>query len=108
MAKVTIIKLKDIVKSFQIDIRGFHKNRVYLQHHLHIQPSEIDNLYYYEYSWMIKDLIELLEKQNGEGNNQSSADDKMDEMKQKANSFTKGFSGANKLPNFKNFKVPKL
>ena len=43
------LKMKDIFKSMKVDLRAFYKNRVYVQHHLHIQPSEIDILCYYEY-----------------------------------------------------------
>lgn len=103
------LKAKDILKSFQMDIREFHKNRVYLQHHLHIQPSEIDILAYYEYHWMLKDLVEMLEKQNGNNSNKDDADEKMNEMKSKANSYTKGFSKNNNLTkNFGNIKLPKF
>jgi hypothetical protein len=82
------LKLKDVFKSFQIDLRGFYKNRVYVQHHLHIQPSEIDCICYYEYQWMVKDL-------------------KMDKMKSNASKYTKGFGGSN-MPKMGNFKMPKM
>lgn len=108
MAKpIILIKASDIFKSFKIDYREFYKNRVYVQHHLHIQPSEIDNLWYYEYQWMLKDLIEMLEKQNGDGkSNNFNVDDKMQDMKNQAKSYTSGFGNLGK--GMGGFKMPKF
>jgi hypothetical protein len=33
-------------------------------YHLHIQPSEIDKLEYYEYWYIVKDLADFIKKQN--------------------------------------------
>jgi hypothetical protein len=104
---VVRLKMKDVFKSFKIDLRGFYKNRVYVQHHLHIQPSEIDDLCYYEYQWMVVDLVEMIKEQNGDQNNsQQSAQDYMDQVKMDTSSYTKGFG--NNLPKLGNFKMPKL
>ena len=101
------LRLKDIFKSFTVDLRGFYKNRVYVQHHLHIQPSEIDNLCYYEYQWMVKDLVEMLKEQNGEkGNSQESANEQMEQMKSNASKYTKNIGG--NMPKLGNFKMPKM
>lgn len=105
------LRLKDILKSFQVDLRAFYKNRVYVQHHLHIQPSEIDVLHYYEYQWMVKDLIEMIKEQNGDkSSSQDSANEQMEKMKSTASKYTKGFGGNNmpKLGNMGNFKMPKI
>jgi hypothetical protein len=104
------LEMKDIFKSFKVDLRDFYKNRVYVQHYLHIQPTEIDTLCFYEYQWMIKDLVELLKEQNGEGkkDNPYNTDEYMDKMKNQANSYTKGFGNMNKMPNMGSFKMPKF
>lgn len=102
------LRLKDIFKSFQVDLRAFYKNRVYVQHHLHIQPSEIDCLCYYEYQWMVKDLVEMLKEQNGDkSTSQDQANEQMDKMKSQASKYTKGFGG-NNMPKLGNFKMPKM
>lgn len=113
--RVPIVRLKmsDIFKSFKVDLRDFHKNRVYVQHHLHIQPSEIDMLPFYEYQWMVTDLVEMLKEQNGEGKNKNpyDTDEHMDKIKKQTNSYTKGFGNMNnigKMPNMGSFKMPKL
>jgi hypothetical protein len=102
------LKISDIFKGFQIDLRGFYKNRVYVQHHLHIQPSEIDNMNYYEYQWMLKDLVEMLKEQNGE-KSENNMDTQMENMKAQTDKYTKGFGGnMPKLGNFSNMKMPKF
>ena len=102
------LKLKDVFKSFQVDLRGFYKNRVYVQHHLHIQPSEIDSICYYEYQWMVKDLIDMLKEQNGDKpNGQENTNEQLDKMKSQASKYTKGFGG-NSMPKLGNFKLPKI
>jgi len=102
------LRLKDILKSFQIDLRNFYKNRVYVQHHLHIQPSEIDTLCYYEYQWMVKDLVDMLKEQNGDKTgSQDSANEQMEKMKSNASKYTKSYSG-NNLPKLGNFKMPNM
>jgi hypothetical protein len=111
MTPIVRIKLSDVFKSFKTDIRQFYKNRVYLQHYLHIQPNEVDNLYYYEFQWMLKDMIELLEKQNGKDNqNNMNPEEKMSELKNEAKSYTKGFGNmGNNLPKIgSGFKMPKF
>jgi len=102
------LKLSDIFKSFQIDLRGFYKNRVYVQHHLHIQPSEIDSMCYYEYQWMLKDLVEMLKEQNGDkSTSQEETNSQMEDMKNKTSKYTKGFGG-NNVPKLGSFKMPKM
>ena len=108
MKTVTVrLRMKDVFKSFQIDLRAFYKNRVYVQHHLHAQPSEIDALAYYEYQWMVIDLVEMIKEQNGEKSSSSEqTTDQFDKVKSQASKYTKGFGG--KMPNMGNFKMPKF
>lgn len=101
-----VLKAKDLAKSFTIDIRSFYKNRVYLQHHLHVQPSELENLPYYEFQWMMKDMVEMLEKQNGKEGNSMDVDEKMNNMKNQAKSYTSGFGNMSK--GMGNMKMPKF
>ncbi len=101
------LRMRDVFKSFQIDLRAFYKNRVYVQHHLHIQPSEIDDLCYYEYQWMVKDLVEMLKEQNGDkSTSQDQANEQMDKMKSQTSKYTKGFG--NNMPKMGNMKMPKF
>ena len=56
---------------FQISLENFFKTKFYLGLHLHIQPSEIDQLEYYEYWYYIKNLKEHLDKKNKAQKDQS-------------------------------------
>jgi hypothetical protein len=38
--------------------------RLTLQYHLHIQPSELEKMNYYEYEYMVEDLQEFLKEKN--------------------------------------------
>lgn len=101
------LRMKDIFKSFQIDLRAFYKNRVYVQKHLHIQPSEIDAQAYYEYQWMLKDLIDMIKEENGDKTGgQEQANEQMDKVKSSASKYTKGFGG--NMPKLGNFKMPNM
>ncbi len=47
---------------FQVSIRSLLKVRVYIYHHLRVQPSEIDGMPFYEYEYLLEDLKQLLEE----------------------------------------------
>ena len=50
--------------------------------HLHIQPSELEHLEYYEYHYLIKDLTEHLKKESDANKGQQDATgDMMSKMK---------------------------
>lgn len=98
------LTMSDVFKSFKVDLRKFHKNRVYVQHHLHTQPSEIDSMPFYEYQWMVTDLVEMLKEQNGDGEkngHEEMANEQMSNMKNTAASYTKGFGSGMKMPKMK-------
>ena len=81
---------------------------VYVQHYLHIQPSEVDALSYYEYQWMVQDLIEMLKEQNGDGKDNSyDQNEQMDKIKNQASNYTKGMNMP-KMGSMGNFKMPKF
>lgn len=56
---------------FQISIRSFLKVKVYIYHHLRIQPSEVEKLPYYEYEYLVEDLKQMLEDRRREEAGQS-------------------------------------
>jgi len=104
------IGFRDGIKSlslFKISLENFFKTKFYLMYHLHIQPSEIDKLDYYEYWYIVKDLAEYIKKQNdGQKGEESAAmqqyGDPQKMAKQKMPSM--------KTPSFKtpSFKTPKF
>lgn len=74
-----------------------------MQFHLRIQPSELDNLPFYEYEYMVEDLAEILEDKRKAESGQSSSDDMMNI---KPDSLLKGMS--KNMPNMGNFKFPSM
>ena len=105
--KIVVLKMSDVFKGFQVELRTFYKNRVYVQHHLHIQPSEIDALCFYEYQWMLKDLIEMLKEQNGENGNKTDnefdVNSQIDKIKSQSSKYNKGMNL--NLPKLGKFKL---
>ena len=39
-----------------MDVRNLVRNKLYICKEYHIQPSEIDNLVYFEYEYMLEDI----------------------------------------------------
>lgn len=67
--------------------------------HLRLQPSEIDNLDYYEYFYYVQNLKEHLEKKNkAQREQEEGANEKMSKYKK----------GMSTNPMAKNFKMPKM
>lgn len=81
---------------FKISLENFFKLRFYIYEKLHVQPSELNNMDYYEFHYLVKDLLEHLKEQNEQNKKER---DEADSMK---SSF--------KAPNYKapNISVPKF
>lgn len=41
---------------WRVDVRNLVRNKLYICKEYHIQPSEIDNLVYFEYEYMLEDI----------------------------------------------------
>lgn len=57
---------KAIFGLFQISISNLITNKVQLAKNFHIQPSEIDNMTMWEYELFMKELNEIVKKENKE------------------------------------------
>ena len=81
---------------FKISLENFFKTKFYIYKHLHLQPSELEAMEYYEFHYLVKDLLEFLQKEN---------DTNTDQQDQTG----KAMSGM-KMPNIKmpNIKMPKM
>lgn len=67
-----------------------------MYHHLHIQPSELEAMEYYEFHYLMKELVEFLKTQNKENAGQQES--------------AQGMTSGMKMPNMKmpNMKMPKM
>lgn len=81
---------------FKISLENFFKTKFHIYLKLHIQPSELENLEYYEFHYLVKDLIEHIKAENKQNEGQQEA--------------TSGMMSNMKMPNMKmpNMKMPKL
>lgn len=74
---------------------------------LHLQPSELDSLPFYEYEYTLQYYNELLqERKDGEDKNQKEQSDKYN-IKGMQNSMSKGLQTP-KMPSFSMPKMPSL
>lgn len=76
-------------------------------YHLHMQPSEVDKLEYYEYWYIVKDLAEFIKKQNdGQKGQEEDTYGKYGDPQKMAKSQMNNM----KTPSFKtpSFKTPKF
>ena len=81
---------------FKISLENFFKVRFHIYKNLSIQPSELDRMEYYEFHYIVADLVEMIKAENDANKSQS---EKTGEM-----------MGGMKMPNMKipNMKMPKL
>ena len=67
---------------FQISLENYFKTKFYLGIHLRMQPSEIENMYYYEYWYYVKNLSEYIkEKNKKQGDSQEQQSKQMSSMR---------------------------
>ena len=57
-----IIPQDNILNLFLIDLENHRKARLALYYHLHIQPSEINNMDYMDFEYLLMDLNEMLKE----------------------------------------------
>tara|TARA_B110000037_G_scaffold19952_1_gene21373 strand:- start:1560 stop:1841 length:282 start_codon:yes stop_codon:yes gene_type:complete len=92
---------------FQISLLNFFKIRVLLLEKLHLQPSELDLLPFYEYEYTLEIYNDLLKERNKqEQQNTKDTQDKynMDGMKSQAQRNM----GSYKTPSLPKMTMPKL
>ena len=67
---------------FKISLENFFKVRFYIYKNLSIQPSEIENIEYYEFHYIVKELIEMIKAENEQNKGEKDqADSTMSSMK---------------------------
>jgi hypothetical protein len=70
---LTFATASNLFSLFKISLENFFKTKFYLYLKLHIQPSELDNLEYYEFHYLVKDLVEHLKEENKQNEKQNEA-----------------------------------
>jgi sortase (surface protein transpeptidase) len=85
---------------FQISLENYFKTKFYLGLHLRLQPSEIENLYYYEYWYYVKNLQEYLKAKN------KQQEDQQEQAEAQKNSYK--MHKTPKMPKVPNLKTPSL
>jgi len=92
---------KSILSMFKINLENFFKAKLALYYHLRMQPSEIENMPYYEYEMTLENLQELLkEKHDAEKGANKSQQDSIPNYSKMAGKF--------KSPKMPNIKIPKM
>lgn len=87
-----IVPQKSILDLFKIDLLNHRKARLALYYHLHMQPSEINEMEYYDFEDLLYDLSELL-KEKAEAEKKAYGDQK---------------DNSPKAPNYKQPKMPSM
>ena len=87
---------------------SFLKTRVILSEQLHWQPSEIDNMFYWEYEISIEEYQKILkERKEQQEEQQGSQPGTGDISKMGSNMMRQAQSGF-KMPSMPSFSMPKL
>ena len=81
---------------FKISLENFFKTKFYIYFKLHIQPSELDNMEYYEFHYLVNDLVDHMKMENKQNAGQQEQ--------------TNDMMGSMKMPNLKmpSMKMPKM
>jgi hypothetical protein len=91
---------------FQISLENFFKAKFYLGFHLHLQPSEIDALDFYEYQYYVQNLTEHLKKQNKEEQEQN--EQMQEQYSTQTPKVPKMSDYGMKMPKMSGMKMPKF
>ena len=102
-----------IYMMFRINLRNLVKNKLFICKEYHLQPSEIDRLYYYEYEWILEEINILQKEQEKQNEAQQKEYDSMRgnmNMGQMMNNMKSSMPnlGSMKMPNMGQLKVPKF
>ena len=98
---------------FQISLENFFKTKTYLLYHLRLQPSEVEQLPYYEFEYIVRNLIDILkEKQEAEekemnGDENSQMSKMMDNAKGNLPSSVRGAMNGG-TPSMPSMKMPSI
>lgn len=74
---------------------------------LHIQPSEIDNMQYWEYEITLEEYEKILKERKEEQDKQQEASNMSDPMKM-GNSMMRQAQSSMKMPSMPKLNIPKL
>lgn len=90
---------------WQVDVRNLVKNKLYICKEYHIQPSEVDNLVFFEYEWMLEEInkeAKEAEKRQKEENKKYGSMGRMPNYNQMMSNVGKS------MPSLPNFSMPKF
>jgi len=62
---------------FKISLENFFKTKFYIYQQLHIQPSELEGMEYYEFHYLVKELIEHMKRESENSQGQKDQTDGM-------------------------------
>lgn len=102
-----------IYMMFRINLRNLVKNKLFICKEYHLQPSEIDRLYYYEYEWILEEINILQKEQEKQNEAQQKEYDSMRgnmNMGKMMNNMKSSMPnlGSMKMPNMGQLKIPKF
>lgn len=98
------IILINLFKLFQIDLTNFLKTRIVLMENLHIQPSEIDNMQYWEYEITIEEYQNILKerKEQQETQQEGQSPNNLGDINKLSNNLMRSAQNSVKMPSMPN------
>ena len=99
-----------VFSMFRVDIRNLVKNRLYIAKDFNIQPSEIAQMPYYEYEFLLEDIKEFAEEEKKKNKEQEDKYGNMSpsSMLKSAQKSIPSIKPPGGSSSFKMPKVPKL
>lgn len=84
---------------WRINIKNLAKNKLFICKDWHIQPSEIDNMVFYEYEW----ILESINKNNKEEAERQEKENERYEKMQSSYKNPSQLASGYKMPNYGSF-----
>lgn len=74
---------------------------------MHIQPSEIDKMNFWEYEYLLEDMKDMMDKE-GDNSGEGQSNDSISQQASSMIGDIKRQSGMDKMPSVKDFKAPQI
>lgn len=90
---------------FRVDIENLVRNKVHIAKNFHISPSEIEQLPYWEYEYMMKEMTDTIKKENEDHKKQ---EEQYGDINSRVSKMQRNGVQTPKMPSMPSISMPKI